>query len=185
MKKLAAISTILFTILAITVYTPYTMAQNNFGIGINAGGGTIGGNLPSIGSFNSSFFVESNPGFAGNVILRLSFNYAVNINVLLPQSPSRYTPFIKGISLKGIISQPLSGSIYVEEGLGIIMINDRTFGNINEWDTGLAFSILPGLDFRNAAEQGFKLGVGTEYGLTFTNTNVWFVSVHLQTEYYF
>ncbi len=185
MKKYAAIYTILSIILAITVYTPFTVAQNNFGIGINAGGGTIGGNLPSTGSFNSSFFVEGNPGFTGNVILRLSLNYAVNINVLLPQNPNSYTPFIKSISLKGILSQPLSSSIYVEEGLGIIMINDRTFANLNEWDTGLAFSILPGLDFRNSAEQGFKLGIGTEYGLTFTNTNVWFVSVHLQTEYYF
>ena len=185
MKKYITIYTILFIILFFTANSPRAFAQSNFGIGISAGGGTIGGNLPSTGSFNSSFFIGGNPGFRSNVILRLSFDYAVNIDVLLPKSPNRYIPFLKGFSLKGIISQSLSGQLYVEEGIGIIMLNDRTFSSLNEWDSGLTFSILPGFDFRNNEEQGIKIGVGTEYGLTFTNTNVWFLSVHLQTEYYF
>ncbi len=185
MKKYITFSTCLFTLLLIAALVPDSMAQNNFGVGINAGGGTIGGNLPSVGSFNTSFFIEGNPGFKGNVILRLSFDYAVNIDVLLPKSPNRYIPYLKGFSLKGIMSQTLSGQLYVEEGIGIIMLNDRTFSSLNEWDSGLTFSILPGFDFRNNDEQGIKIGVGTEYGLTFTNTSVRFLSVHLQTEYYF
>ena len=93
MKKYITIFTILFIILFFTAISPRAFAQSNFGFGISAGGGTIGGNLPSIGSFNSSFFIEGNPGFKGNVILRLSFDYAVNIDVLLPKSPNRYIPY--------------------------------------------------------------------------------------------
>ncbi len=182
MKKLF---TILCSALFLLLLSNCADAQNNFGIGIRAGGGTIGGNLPSIGSFNSSFFLEGSTGFTGSVLFRLSLDYAVNIDVLLPQNSSRYIPFVRSISLTGIISQPVGSKLYVEEGLGVTVVNDRTFGNLNEWDTGLTFSILPGLDFRNDSGQGFKIGVGTEYNLTFTNTNVWFLSLYLQSEYYF
>jgi len=161
------------------------IAQSSFGLGLNAGGGTIGGNLPSQGSFNSSLFIEGNPGFKGNINFRLSFIFASDINILLQQSANRYSPFIKGLSLEALTSQTLEGIVYAEEGIGIVTLNDRTFSNVNAWDTGIVFSILPGVDLRNDAQQGFKLGIGAGYGLTFTNTNVWFLSVHLQTEYYF
>lgn len=160
-------------------------AQSNFGAGLYVGGGTIGGNLPSQGSFNTSLFIEGNPGFEGNIIFRLGFVYASDINILLPQNSNRYSPFVKGFYLKALTSQILQGIVYTEEGLGITALNDRTFSNVNEWDTGIIFSIMPGIDLRDNSMQGIKLGVGAEYGLTFTNTNVWFLSIHLQTEYYF
>ncbi|MCL5028457.1 MAG: hypothetical protein M1480_05485 [Bacteroidetes bacterium] len=160
-------------------------AQNNIGIGLNLGGGSIGGNLTTLVGFTSGLFVEGNPGFSSNLIFRLSFIYITDSNILFPKNSSRNFPFIKGFTLKGIESQNILKNIYIEEGLGILILNDRTFENINVWDLGAAFSVLPGIDFRDELNKGFKLGVGTEYGLTFTNTNVWYFSVHLQTEYYF
>ena len=163
--------------------TSSSKAQSDFGAGINLGGGTIGGNLPTQGAFSSSFFIEANPGFKANVIMRLSFIYNTDINILFPKTSGRYYPFIKGFSLKAITSQLLSGNIFVEEGLGPLLLNDRTFDNIYEWDFGVSFSIIAGFDLRDEKNNGFKLGVGTEYGLTFTNSNVRYFSVFFHLEY--
>ncbi len=183
------VSKLYFGILIIFIFSLISVstlqAQSNFGAGFDLGGGTIGGNLTSQDGFATALFIEGNPGFNSDLIMRLSFIYVLDINVLFPKNSSRNYPFIKGFSLKGIISQNLSGSIYLEEGLGILTLNDRTFNNLNEWDLGAAFSIMPGIDLRDEMKKGFKLGVGTEYGLTFTNTNVWYLSIHFQTEYYF
>lgn len=185
MSRINRILQVLFIIIIFLISSQVLKAQSSFGIGCNLGGGTIGGNLPAQGSFNSSIFVEGNPGIPGNIIFRLSFVFASDINILLPQNSSRYSPFIKGYSLKGITSETVSETIYIEEGLGLLALNDRTFSNVNEWDYGASFSIMPGIDLRDDSKTGFKLGVGSEYGLTFTNTNVWFLSIHFQAEYYF
>ncbi len=163
--------------------TTNTIAQSDFGAGINLGGGTIGGNLPTQGAFTSSFFIEANPGFNANILTRLSFIYDTDTNILLPKTTGRYYPFIKGFSLKGVTSQILSGNIYIEEGLGPLILNDRTFDNINEWDLGISFSVVVGFDLRTLANSGFKLGAGTDYGLTFTNSNVRNFSVYFNLEY--
>jgi hypothetical protein len=160
-------------------------AQDKFGVGVNFGAGTISGNLPSEGSFNTSVFVEGNPGFRGNYLMRLTFVYVTDMNVLLPTLTDRYTPFLKGISLKGIQSQSFENSIYSEEGLGVIALNDRTYSTFDSWDYGVAFSVLVGLDLRHGVEKGFKIGIGGEYGLTFTNTTVRYLALYLQSALFF
>lgn len=174
-----------FSISFLLIFSINIKAQGNVGAGLNFGGGSIGGNLTTLTGFASSLFVEGNPGISKNLIFRLSFVYITDSNILFPQNSNRNYPFIKAFTLKGIETQNILNNIYIEEGLGILLLNDRTFENINEWDLGAAFSILPGIDFRDELKSGFKLGVGTEYGLTFTNTNVWYFSIHFQTEYYF
>jgi len=53
-------------------------------------------------------------------------------------------------------------------------------------DAGLAASLLAGIDFRNNLEaDGFRIGAGLEYGLTFTHTLASYISFHLQGEYFF
>ncbi len=161
------------------------MAQNKFGFGVDLGGGSMGGNFISQGAFTSSIFVEANPGLGKNFITRLSFLYISDVNILFTQSYGRYNSFIKGFSLKGIATQNLSGNFYFDEGLGPIILNDRTFQNTNVWDVGAAFSVVGGIDLRNENENGFKLGLGVEYGLTFTNTTVRYISLYLHAEYVF
>ncbi len=163
--------------------TSNSIAQSDFGAGINLGGGTIGGNLPTQGAFTSSFFIEANPGFNANILTRLSFLYDTDINILLPKTTGRYYPFVKGFSLKAITSQILSGNLYIEEGLGPLILNDRTFDNINEWDLGINFSIVVGFDLSALEKSGFKIGAGTDYGLTFTNSNVRNFSIFFNLEY--
>ncbi len=180
-KKFPA--SIISALILLTCFSPLTAAQYKIGAGLNLGGGTISGNFIKQGAFTSSFFVEAKPGTGSNFLLRLSFLYITDENILLTQSYGRYNPFIKGFSLKGSTSQSMSHNLYVEESLGPLLLNDRTYENINEWDFGVAFSLLGGLDLRDKNENGFKVGVGVEYGLTFTNSDVRYLSLHLQLEY--
>ncbi|MDR3628470.1 MAG: hypothetical protein P4L45_16615 [Ignavibacteriaceae bacterium] len=180
-KSIINFSVIIF----ICLFIPYTQAQDKFGIGVNLGGGFIGGNLPSQGSFSTAVFVEGNPGFNGNYLMRLTFVYVTDVNVMMPTLEDRYSPFLKGVSLKGIQSQDYASSLYSEEGLGLLALNDRTFSSVDEWDYGAAFSLLVGADLRHGRSKGFKVGIGGEYGLTFTNTTVRYLSVYLQTELFF
>lgn len=173
------------TIILLIFLSPFLTAQSRLGVGINFGGGSMSGNFLRQGAFTSSIFVEANPGFVENFQARLSFIYISDVNILLPQSNGRYNSFIKGFSLKGITSQSLSGNLYVEEGLGPIILNDRTLGYQNKWDLGVAFSVIGGFDLRDDKETGFKVGIGVEYGLTFTNTDVSYISLHLHAQYSF
>jgi hypothetical protein len=167
------------------IFIPNVSAQSDFGAGINLGGGTLGGNFISQGAFTSSFFIEGNPGFTGNIIFRLSVMYVTDTDVLSPRFATRYYPFVKGLSLKTLQSQDFSGHFYTEESIGLLALNDRTVGNLDTWAYGAAFSLLAGIDLRNEANSGFKLGIGGEYGLTFTNTDVRYLSIYFQTEYTF
>jgi hypothetical protein len=165
------------------IYNPEIFAQKDLSIGTELGGGIINGNLPSQGSFTSELFFEMNPGFSENFLTRLSFIYNVDYNILLPQAAYRYYPFVRGFSLKGLAYQSYSQNLFMEEGLGPLMLSDHTFSNLDETDWGLAFSILAGIDLRkNGMKNGFKVGVGAEYGLTFTNTQISYFSIHFQLQ---
>ena len=169
----------------ITIFFFVTKADAQLiSVGGFVGGGTVGGFAVSTGAFTSSFFTELNtPYFGFNT--RLSFIYAQDFNVLLPGTTNKYFPFIKALSLKAIFTQQLSNSFFLEEGFGPEIINDRTFSNVDEWNYGTAFSIATGLDFRKYKMDGFKLGLGAEFSITFGNTFAKYFSLHLQGQYYF
>ena len=93
--------------------------------------------------------------------------YNTDLNSILPNSTKRYYPFIKGFGLKGITSQSIEPNIFIEEGLGLIALNDRTISGTDEWDYGANFSLAAGFDLRSFEKEGFKISLGTEYGLTF------------------
>ena len=181
MKKIfAAIS------LFIILNSSSLFGQDVFGVGAFIGGGTIKGNSPAQGSYTASIFIETNMPFVNIALLRLSFLYAADFNSILPDSRVVYNSFVKGITLKMMLSQPLENNFYLEEGMGLLLLNDRTFSDTDIMDAGLAASLLAGIDFRNNLEaDGFRLGAGVEYGLTFTNTLASYISFHLQGEYFF
>ncbi|MHB9014181.1 MAG: hypothetical protein ACYC49_18365 [Ignavibacteriaceae bacterium] len=157
-------------------------AQSYLSVGGFFGGGNIKGNLPSQGSFTSSIFVEANTYKTFGFQTRFSFIYAANINLLFPRNSMNYYPFVRGFSIKGIVRQPLSSIFFVEEGIGPLALNDRTFSHINSWDYGIVFSILAGTNFGNSQGK-FRLGAGVEYGLTFTGTDIGYSSFHVQIQY--
>jgi hypothetical protein len=111
--------------------------------------------------------------------------YHTDFNSILPNSTKRYYPFIKGLGLKGITSQSIEPIFFIEEGLGLIALNDRTITGTDLWDYGVNFSIAAGFDLRGLAKNGFKLSLGTEYGLTFFNTLPSYFSLYFQAQFFF
>lgn len=174
---------IIITLLLITA--SLTAQQKNFNVGASVGLGTIQGNSPDVTSYGLSTFFGFTPFFTDYIDFRFGFIYAQKVEQILPESRvGRYYPFMKIFYLKGVLSQPISTKLYIEETIGIITINDRTFSDVNSWDYGANFSLALGLDLREN-DEGFTVGPIIDYGLTLTNTNASYLMFSLQTQYYF
>lgn len=154
------------------------------GAGISAGIGQISGNSAPVTSLAGNLFFDFSLWFSNYVEFRTGILYARKIEYFLPENrEGRYYPFIKSFSLKGVIQQKISGNFFMEEGAGIIYLNDRTFSDTNVWEPGVTFSVLGGIDFTDGFSSGVKLGLGLDYGITFTKTNASFSIINLQMQY--
>jgi len=173
------------TLIVLAICTIAGKAQGNFSIGASLGGGSISGTSLPQASFASSIFLETNSFIYPPVNIRLSFTYSGDFNILLPDSRSNYYPFIKAFSIRGVSSQIYSKNYFVEETIGFITIDDRTFAGVNEWNYGTVFSLGTGFDLRTPELKGFKLCAGLEYAITFGNTFAKYFSLHLQSQYFF
>jgi len=162
---------------------PY--AQTEINAGVNIGGGFISANSPNEGAFTSSVYIGGylNPG--DYISTRLGFIYAADFNSIVPGSRKQYYPSVKGFYLKGIYSSYITGSFYTELGLGLLTLNYRIYSDRNDWDFGIVISLLAGVDFRDYTINGFKIGLGLEYGLTFLNYSIQYYSTHFQLQYVF
>ena len=159
------------------------IAQTRVSAGGFVGGGFIKGNSPSVGSFSVSFFIETNTILFEEVTPRLSFVYSRDFNAIIPNVRKPYFPFVKGITFKGITAQYFEDHIFLEEGFGLLALNDRTFSDTNSWSYGVVLSINGGFDLRGFELNGFKIGAGIEYGITFNNTLAQYSSLHFYFNY--
>lgn len=160
-------------------------SQPELSIGAYAGGGVISANSPNEGAFTSSVFIEAYLSPFDYLTTRLSFIYATDFNSIVPESRNRYYPSVKGVSLKGVYSFYLNYNFYVEQGLGIITLNDRIYSDRNNWDYGVTVSLLAGIDLRQKTPYGLRMGLGMEYGLTFFNYSIQYYSIHFLAQYLF
>jgi len=158
-------------------------AQLRIGFGGSTGGGAIKGESPSIGAFTTSIFIETNTVLFLEVTPRLSFIYARDFNAILPNVKKSYLPYVQGFTLKGIVTQYFENQIFIEEGVGLLALNDRTFSDTDVWGYGVVLSLSGGWDLRGFNLSGFKLGAGIEFGITFNNTLVQYSSLHLYCDY--
>jgi hypothetical protein len=156
---------------------------NGQSIGASLGAGIISSNSPNVSSYATSLFIES-PTFFNSISIRLSFLYDADYNQILPNSTNIYNPFIKGISLKGLTTQTFSGNYYLDEGIGLLLINDRIFNTSDFIDYGFVISMDAGIDLRNDKPSGFRIGAGTDFGFTVNNTFAKYFSVHLMGQYF-
>ncbi len=74
-------------------------------------------------------------------------------------------------------------SIFIEEGVGLLALNDRTFSDTDVWGYGVVLSISAGWDLRGFNLSGFKLGAGVEFGITFNSTLARYSSLYLYLNY--
>ncbi|MFO7447676.1 MAG: hypothetical protein R6W90_15020 [Ignavibacteriaceae bacterium] len=172
-----------FVLLILSVIINNNTRAQSLALGASVGGGYISGDSPDIGSFTSSLFLDVDLGFSSHFYNRLSFIYNGDFDNILPGTRNSYFPFIKGISLKGIITQDYENNYFLEEGVGFVYLNDRTFSFTNSWNFGVVFSLAAGIDFTDLYKKGFKLALGTEYAFAFGGTFPKYFSIHLQTKY--
>ena len=152
-------------------------------VGVSLGAGIISSNSPNVSTYATSLFIES-PNLFNTFSLRLSFLYDADYNQILPNSTTIYNPFIKGISLKGLTTQNFSGNYYLDEAIGLLLLNDRIFNNSDFIDYGFVISLGAGFDLRHDKSSGFRIGAGTDFGFTVNNTFAKYFSVHLIGQYF-
>jgi hypothetical protein len=160
-------------------------AQLKVSVGGFIGGGTVKGNSPSIASFTTSLFVETNMVLFLEVFPRLSFIFAKDFNAIIPNVKKPYFPYVRAISFKGVTTQYFKSNFFLEEGAGLLAINDRTFNDTDLWAYGVVISLNGGFDLRAFDLDGFKIGAGAEFGFTFNNTLPRYSSLHLFFHYTF
>jgi len=170
---------IVFSIITLTV------ASEAQSIGITLGGGFFSGDSPNISSFTSSIFINSPPLFNDAFSLRLSVLYCADYNQLLPNSTNQYNPFIKGINLKGIFTQEMESSYYLDEGIGALVLDDRIFSGIDATDYGIVISFGAGVDLHKGSSHKVRIGAETDYAFTFNNTYAKYFSIQLIGQYFF
>ena len=160
-----------------------SFAQLRIGVGGFIGGGTIKGESTTIGVFTSSVFIETSTILFLDVTPRLSFIYAKDFDAILPNTRKPYLPYIQAITLKGITSQNFKSKLFLEEGIGFLILNDHTFSDTNAWSYGVVLSLNGGWDLRSVTFKGFRLGAGFEYGITFNSTLAQYSSFHFYLNY--
>ncbi|RPI70231.1 MAG: hypothetical protein EHM47_12480 [Ignavibacteriales bacterium] len=179
------INKILIVLVFIISLQSISNAQSEINIGINAGGGFISANSPNEGVFTSGIFIGGYLSPGDYISTRLGFIYAADFNSIIPESSREYYPSVKGFYLKGIYSSFITGNFYTEQGLGLLALHDKIYSDRNNWDFGIVISLLAGIDFREYTLNGFRIGLGLEYGLTFLNYSIQYYSTFFQLQYVF
>lgn len=180
MKSLTISISIILFVIFISINS---FAQFKVGAGGFLGGGSIKGQSLSIGTFTASAFVETNTTLFLEVTPRLSIIYARDLDAILPNTKKPYFPYMWGMNFKGITTQYFENHIFLEEGFGLLALNDRTFSDTDSWSYGIVLSLSGGWDLRGFALDGFKIGGGIEYGITFNNTLAQYSSFHFYFNY--
>ncbi|MFC2084874.1 hypothetical protein ACFLS9_07450 [Bacteroidota bacterium] len=158
---------------------------NSLYVGGFIGGGNIQSNSPSQFCLSTSVFVGSSTVFFEKFSFRMGYIYARKINYFLPENrDNKYYPYIHSINLKGITNQSIGSNLFLEEGIGFALLNDRIFKDIDEFSFGLSFSAMIGWDMREINNTGLRLGINAEFTQTFTNTTASFYLLTFQTIYY-
>ena len=130
-----------------------------------------------------SLFIEANLPLFQEVYPRASFIFTKDFNAILPNTNQPYNPFILGFNFKGVTTQYFDNKMFLEEGVGLLALNDRTFSDTDIWDYGIVISLSAGFDLRNYDLKGFKIGAGAEYGITFFNTLPKYSSIHVFVQF--
>ncbi|MBN1639467.1 MAG: hypothetical protein JW866_10895 [Ignavibacteriales bacterium] len=180
--KIKILSFFIFIFASINIKAQF----NSIGIGGNLGISPMVGNFPAQTGLSGTLLLDVEPDFLGDLYFRFSYSYIKKLEYFLPdEGGSKYYPFEKTIAGRILMKQNIGGSFFIEEGLGVLVLNDRTFSDINEWNLGVVFNLQLCTDLIENKEDGFILGIGSEFGATFTNTNAGYYSVFFQAKYTF
>ncbi|MCK9281614.1 MAG: hypothetical protein M0P71_13395 [Melioribacteraceae bacterium] len=154
----------------------------NPSIGGYAGIGEVKGNSPSLSSYSLSGYIGFYAWFSADIEFRTGFFYAQKIENLIPENRTgKFYPFIKGYYLSANISQFFNETFFLEEGVGLIAINDRIFNDRVTWDIGAKAHLAAG--FR--LNENLRISGGIDFASTVTNTSASYLIYMVQTQFYF
>ena len=171
-------------ILFITTHTSGQIKVEGFSAGLGAG--TIKGNFPAVFSYSFNVGIDTRLFSVEDPFFRLNLLFAKDFNSLLPEErTNRYYPFLQGMSLTAVKTIHFYKNAFLEESAGLLMLNDRTFSDIDLISYGVVFSLAIKLPLFNIQEEeiGFLLGVETLYGLTVTNNTPQYFAIQLIGRY--
>ncbi len=169
--------------LLLILFSSVGFSQVDFSFGGLLGGGSFSGNSFSVGGFSAGFYAEANLPLFEEVYPRAGIVFTKDFNAVLPNTRKAYYPFLLGVYIKGVTYQYFDNKIFLEEGVGLLALHDKTFIDTDIWDYGISLSFSAGYDFRDFNLKGFKAGLGAEYGITFFNTLPRYFSLHLFLQY--
>ncbi|MDP3150674.1 MAG: hypothetical protein Q8N83_16260 [Ignavibacteria bacterium] len=177
--------TIIFFCIFIVIFVFNNQAQLRLKtVGTSLGVGTMSGNSPQIFSSSLSLFSDVSIESSTPVELRLQLSLLNDFNKLIPENrQNKYYPSLRGVSVQMLFQQQMFKKIYFEEGFGPLVINDRTFSDVNLWSYGAVFSFSAGINFVEKGEKGFAFALISELGNTFTQTTPQYLSIALQLKY--
>lgn len=156
-------------ILFIVILNNISLGQNsklNFGAAF--GLGNIRGNLPSQTAFGIKFSLDYQPFFEPFQSIQFSYTYAQKLERILPEDRTKkYYPFITSFSILGQFKQYINKAVFINEGLGLLLLHDKTFADYNNWNFGIIVNFLAGVELN----KNIDLVLQMDYGLTVNNTN--------------
>ena len=145
--------------------------------------GSIRGNSPALAALSGNLFVNYSPYFWDGISFRADIVYSKKFEYFLPEEDeaNRYYPYVWGFSIKTQLYQKLRGRTYLKEGIGLSLLNDRTYSDINRWGFGFVGNFEGGFIFE---DHNLNLGLGTELAQTFINASINYFNVYIILEYY-
>ncbi len=109
--------------------------------GALAGAGYISGRSPAVFSFGSGFYVRFDDDNTGDIVYEFAALYAQDADRFLPEDRrGRYYPFVRGVQGGMVIERQITGVLSMTGSGSVLLMNDRTFSDVNEWGWGLSIS---------------------------------------------
>lgn len=181
-SKIKLLQLVLLIAISTQAYAQVQIKSVNAGISI----GSVNGNSLPFTAFGGKISSDFNLWFSDEVSFQFGFEHSRKIEYYLPENRTgKVYPFINYYFLKALLNQKYYKRLFLEEGVGLLLLNDRTFSDTNIWEYGGTFSISTGIDFRNELDSGFTVSAGINYGITINSTTVSFSLITFQAKYFF
>ncbi len=142
-------------------------AKSSMGAGL--GIGSFIGNFPTQTTLGTKIYFETESPLKMFNNLQFHFTAAQKIEKFLPDSYTyKHYSYFTSFGISGMFYQPLNEYLNIQEGLGLIYLNDRSFSDINSWNFGVLLNLGIGTPISNSVD----LSLIIDYGITVNNTNV-------------
>jgi hypothetical protein len=155
--------------------------KSDFAIGGGIGAGGFIGNFPTQTTLGTKLYFEAKSPI--NIFNSIQFHLtaAQKIEKFLPDSYTYdHYSYFTSIGISGIFNQPLNEYLNIQEGVGLIYLNDRSFSDIDSWNFGVLLNLGIGTPISNSVD----LSINIDYGITVNNTNASYYLFIVEGKFY-